>query len=52
MKPNKTVKPASDIFTAILALGTGIVIASAAFNAYTCFAYYEAIFKIVEAPRF
>lgn len=52
MKPNKTVKTTSDIFTAILALSTGIVVASAAFIAYTCFTYYGEIFKIVEAPRF
>jgi hypothetical protein len=52
MKPNKTIKPSSDIFTAILALGTGIVIASAAFIAYTCNMYYGEIFKIVEASRF
>ena len=44
--------PTSDIFTAILALSTGIVIASAAYIAYTCSSYYGEIFKIVEASRF
>ena len=53
MKPNnKTVGPTNDIFTAILALSTGIVIASAAFIAYTCYVNYGAIFTIVEATRF
>jgi hypothetical protein len=47
MKPNKTVKATSDIFTAILALSTGIVIASASFIAYTCMTYYGEVFKIV-----
>lgn len=49
MKPNKTVKPTSDIFTAVLALSTGIVIASAIFIAYTCYANYGEIFKIAVA---
>jgi len=52
MKPNKTIKTSSDIFTAILGLSTGIVIASAAFIAYTCYVNYGAIFKIVEATGF
>jgi hypothetical protein len=47
MKPNKTVKPTSNIFTAILALATGIVIASASFIAYTHYVNYGEIFKIV-----
>ena len=52
MKPNKTVKASNNIFTAILALSTGIVIASAGFIAYTCYANYGEIFKILEAPKF
>jgi hypothetical protein len=52
MKPNKTVKATSDIFTAILALSTGIVIASAVFIAYTCYANYGEIFKVAKASGF
>ncbi len=37
------------MFTAILALATGIVVASTVFVAYTCSAYYGTIIKVVEA---
>ena len=52
MKSNKKISPKSDTFTAILALATGIVIASSAFIAYMCFAYYESVFKIASPTGF
>ena len=52
MAAKNKVKASSNIFTAIVALAAGIVIASAGFIAYTCHAYYGVIFKIAEVSRY
>ena len=40
----------SDIYTAVLALAVGVVLATAVFVAVRCYMDYETIFKII-APR-
>lgn len=42
------VKPASNLYTALLALACGVVAAAAAFVTYKCYSDYETLFKIVE----
>jgi hypothetical protein len=50
MSPSKPIIR-SNIYTAILALSTGVVLAAAVFVAFKCFTDYETIFKIVEASH-
>jgi len=40
------------MLTAIVALATGIVVASTVYVAYTCCAYYGTISKVVQTTRF
>ena len=51
MSPGKKSVAMSNLYTAILALAVGVVIATAAFVAYKCFNDYETIFKIAGSPR-
>ena len=47
----KTVKEASDVYTALLALATVTVLAAAVYVGLTCYNYYGTIFTIVQSPR-
>jgi hypothetical protein len=38
--------PTSNLYTIILALAVGVVIATSAFVAYKCYMYYDTIFKL------
>ena len=51
MSPGKKIIAPSNLYTAVLALATGVVLATAVFVAYKCFADYGTIFKIAEAAR-
>jgi len=51
MNPKNRPVASSNIYTAILALTTAIVIATAAFVAIKCWTDYGTLFKIVEATR-
>lgn len=52
MGPINKIKPASNNYTAMLALATGIVIASAIFITVKCIAFYGTVFRIMEPPQF
>ncbi|MFA5292806.1 MAG: hypothetical protein WC496_07205 [Phycisphaerae bacterium] len=45
------VKPASNLYTALLALACGVVAAAAGYITYRCWLDYETILKIVEVFR-
>ncbi len=49
----KATTPASDVYTAILALACLAVLAAAVFVTLTCMDYYgsDALIKIAQAPR-
>jgi len=51
MSPAKNTSVPNNIYTAILALATGVVLATAVFIAYKCYADYGTIFKVMEAAR-
>jgi hypothetical protein len=51
MSPTKKTIAPSNLYTAVLALATGVVLATAVFVAFKCFTDYGTIFKIVEAAR-
>ncbi len=51
MSPKKKTIAVSDLYTAVLALATAVVVATAVFVAVRCYLDYETIFKIVEAAR-
>jgi len=51
MNQNKNRTVESDIFTALLALATGAVLATSVYICYLCYSYYGTIFKIAEAVR-
>jgi hypothetical protein len=40
----------SNIYTVILAMACGVVIATAAFVAYKCFSQYDSILKVAQHP--
>lgn len=48
VSPSRAVKPAvpSNLYTAMLAVAFGVVLATTAFVAYTCFAQYGTIFSM------
>jgi len=50
MSPNKPVA-ISNLYTAILALATGAVFATAVYVAIKCLGDYNTLFKIVESSR-
>ena len=52
MSPINKIKLASDSYTAILAVATGIVIATVIYVTVKCFAFYGAVFTVVETSRF
>ncbi|HPD47897.1 MAG TPA: hypothetical protein P5279_14820 [Anaerohalosphaeraceae bacterium] len=47
----KPVSAVSDLYTAILALATGVVLATAIFVTVKCHIDYGTIFKIVQSTR-
>lgn len=47
----KAVKESSDVFTALLALATVSVVATAGYVGWMCYTYYGTIFSIVQSPR-
>jgi len=51
MSPNGRRTAFNNLYTAILALVTGVVIATAVFVTVKCLVDYGTIFKIVEAVR-
>ncbi len=51
MSPIKKPVASSDVYTAIVAIAFGAVIATAAYVAFTCYTNYGTIFSIVEATR-
>ena len=51
MAANKKTGAISNVYTAILALVTGTVLATAVFVAMKCMTDYDTIFKIVEVAR-
>ena len=51
MSPNGRRTAASDLYTAILAIATCVVAATAIFVTVKCFIDYGTIFKVVEAAR-
>ncbi len=51
MSPIRKPVAISDLYTAVLALATGVVFATAVFVAIKCHIDYSAIFKIVELAR-
>ena len=51
MSPGKKTIAASNLYTAILALATGAVFATAAFVAFKCFVDYETIFTTTPYDR-
>ena len=51
MSPAKKTAIPNNIYTAILALAMGVVLATAVFVAYKCYADYDTIFKVMEAAR-
>lgn len=52
MSPINKTKLASDSYTAILAVATGIVIATAIYVTVKCFAFYGMVFTIAGTSRF
>jgi len=44
--PGKGIGIPDNIYTVILAIAFGVVVASAAFTAYMCYSQYEAIFTM------
>lgn len=52
MSPINKIKPASDSYTAILALATGVVIAAAIYVIVKCIAFYGTVFTVAETSRF
>jgi hypothetical protein len=51
MSPNGRRTTASDLYTAILAIATCVLAATAIFVTVKCFIDYGTIFKVVEAAR-
>ena len=51
MSPMKNTIAVSDLYTAVLALAAGVVLATAVFVAFQCKVDYGTIFKIVESVR-
>jgi len=51
MSPNGRTIGTNDLYAAILALATCVVLATAVFVAVKCFVDYGTIFKIVETSR-
>ena len=51
MSPIRKPVVISDLYTAVLALATGVVFATAVFVAIKCQMDYSAIFKIMESAR-
>ena len=47
MAANKNSNAMSDVYTAMLALASGVVLATAIFVAFQCYSQYETVFKIV-----
>ena len=52
MSPTNNIKPASNNYTALLALATGVVIATSIFVVVKCVAYYGTFLRILGPPRF
>ena len=50
MSPKKAI-PTSDVYTAILALATSVVLVTAVFVAIKCYTNYETIFKVIEVSH-
>jgi len=48
LQTNGNIKPASNIYTALLALACGVVAAAAALVTYKCYFEYETLFKIID----
>jgi len=51
MNPAKRISAISDLYTAILALATGVVLATAVFVAVKCHYDYGTIFKIFQSTH-
>ena len=51
MSPIRKPVAINDLYTAVLALATGVVFATAVFVAIKCHTDYSVIFKIVELAR-
>lgn len=50
MSPKNNAAP-SNIYTAMLAVATLVVLATAVFVAYKCYTDYDTIFKVMDAAR-
>ena len=50
MSPTKKAVP-NNIYTAMLAMATIVMLATAVFVAYKCYSDYDTVFKVMDAAR-
>ena len=51
MSPAKKTAAPNNIYTAMLAMATIVMIATFAFVAYKCYSDYDTVFKVMDAAR-